>query len=161
MSGSRTITFKHSLPVTETMVFEKLFPPELRNDLRSKRTLFLSMRFTVFMFVGGKLAGEIYGMEPSNLPECIEGCDRYFGKKTIYIYSTGILKQYQGMGLGRVLKAYFHGLAFGAGYDLIIGHSTTDVILAHNKCFGARIIEEFKDWYGTGRTAYLYEIPRP
>jgi hypothetical protein len=143
------------------MVFEKLFPSSLQNGIREKRKLFKCQRFTVFMFIDGKLAGEIYGMEPQYSPEQIEGCARYEGKQAIYIYSTGILKQFQGLGLSKVLKAYFHGLVFGARYDLIIGHATTPQMLDINKAFGARVVQEFQNWYDTGRKAYLYEIPRP
>jgi hypothetical protein len=128
------------------MVFERLFHPDLRMTLTEKREL-LGVRgaITVWMVnaTSGSLIGEVYGVP---IAEALRDDDDgspdlkpYRGSKTMYVYSTAILKRYQEHGFGRILKAYHLGRIAQAGYETAVGHARYPASCALNVSFGARL----------------------
>jgi GNAT superfamily N-acetyltransferase len=149
------ITFKQFLPVEETMIFEKLFEPELALDREEKEEL-LTKSFVTWMFVNGQLIGETYGTILSDLDEKIEDTKDERGD-TIYCYSTAILPQAQGKGLAKILKAYWLGTLTEFG-DIVVGHATTEGAYRLNRFFGAEFGATHDNWCGTKRKATYYRI---
>jgi hypothetical protein len=154
------ITFTHFLPIKQTMRFEKLFHPNLRLNLQEKKDMLRQQWTSVWMLVDGRLAGETYGMRLDEIPEDeleeVPGCERYRGRNALYVCSTAILRDFQGLGLSRILKAYFLGCA--SSFPFVLGHAFEGASLHLVKSFGARIGRAYPDWSGTGQTVYLYEM---
>jgi GNAT superfamily N-acetyltransferase len=152
------LTFKTDVPVTRTMQFDSLYEKKLQFDIRYKRML-IRKGIALWVFVDGKIAGEIYGISPRALDEIIEDVSRG-DRSSIYCYSTTILREFQGQGLGKVLKAYWLGLA-ASQFRVCTGHSTAPAMVAVNEYFGAVHSVKHEDWYGTKRTAWFYRLQLP
>lgn len=150
------ITFRHEVPVSKTMAFERLYHYNLAFDYRGKCEILKKQAIKVWMFVDGRLAGETYGMRLGDSDEQIEGTEA-FHPDTLYTYSISILKSFQGLGLAKVLKAYYLGCARST-FKTIIGHSLEGGSIYLNMAFGAKLVKPFPNWYGTRKTAYLYVI---
>jgi GNAT superfamily N-acetyltransferase len=159
------VSFKNGkdVAVHETMAFEDIWEPELRVDEAEKANQ-LSMCVSHYMFVDGKIAGEIYSMTMAELrddePDMPDIFDAKYDNaaKVIYASSMAFLPEFQGKGLAKALKAYHMGYLKALGYDLLIGHATHDGMDTVNDFFGARFLSEHENWYDTGRTARFYEI---
>jgi GNAT superfamily N-acetyltransferase len=151
------ITFRTHVPIDETMVFEPVYEPVLRLE-RDEKIGLLSQALAVWMYADGELAGETYGV---SLPDSGEEFDGYdvADASIVYCYSTTVLPPYQGKGLSRILCAYWLGLAKRSGFRLVIGHATSDAMVAVKAFFGARVVSRHERWYGTSRVAHLYELP--
>lgn len=154
-------TVKSELAVSKTMAFEDLFHENLAFDKTDKSEILARSDIKLWLFVDGKIAGETYGMAVPKIGEDLEGCSAYQRPDALYIYSIAILPQFQGKGLGKLLKAYSLGLAFGKGFKLVIDHAHEGPSLRLNQYFGAKVISEHRDWYETGETYYLNEIAGP
>jgi hypothetical protein len=143
--------------------FESCYEEELQLDPEEKAEILAAPEQTLclWMFVDGELAGETYGASPHDLfaaiEEEIEDCDKN-DPLAVYCYSTTILPKFQGMGLAKILKAYWLGLIKGRGYDSVCGHATTPAMLKINLDFGAQVKAVHSNWYETERTAHFYEI---
>jgi GNAT superfamily N-acetyltransferase len=148
-------TFYKNIPIEETLIFEDIYEKNLRLSLERKKEI-LTKGFAAWMMVDGILAGEIYGIRPSDLHEKIEDVDGN-ERDTIYLYSTTILPQFQGKGLGKILQAYWQG-SLPPSIKVIIGHATTDIRMKIHLFFGAKLLKEHRNWYGTKRTAQFYRI---
>lgn len=152
-------------PLRETMVFERLFHPNLRMTFAEKREL-LGVRGAIAVWMvnatSGAFIGEVYGVPIADaLGDVDEGSPDlkpYHGRKAMYVYSTAILRRYQRQGLGRILKAYHLGCIAQAGYDLAIGHALHPSSCALNVTFGARLGKRHPNWYGTGELYRFYEL---
>lgn len=94
------ITFKDNVNVSETMVFDELFEESLQLDEEEKLTLLQQSTAAVWMLVDGKLAGETYGIPLDKLAEKIEDCEDNYDSATVYCYSTALLTEFRGRGLG-------------------------------------------------------------
>lgn len=150
------------MPLTKTMVFdEECFHPKLKSPLYLKREFIKEIDHKLWMLVDGVLAGETYACQLSHMLtlDTIPGSDylRVNKDKTAYIYSTAIRPQFQGQGLGKVLKAYDLGL-LKQKYTTVIGHARQGVSIHLSTTFGAKIKRHFEDWYGTGETYFLYQL---
>ena len=159
------ITFRDDVPIEETMVFEEVYEEELREDLETKQDM-RDRGYMMYMFVDGELAGEIYAMTPCYInPDedaavlaDVVGNGLYDGGKTLYCSSNTILPKFQGLGLGKLFKAYFLGYAKGLAFDKLIGHNTHDKVSGINEFFGGKVLCKTENWYGTGKTAEFYRI---
>jgi hypothetical protein len=157
------ITFKYNVPLKDTMVFEKLFEKELRLDLGEK-SLLTKDNYTTWMYVNGKLAGEIYSLPVKQLlaieKESLEDIDdiRYLHNDTAYIYTCGVLDKFQGMGYGSLMYAHHLG-RLAEGFDMAVGHATDCTMVDLVKKFGACMMQDcvHKNWFGTSRVAKFYE----
>lgn len=153
------------LRVQDTMIFEELFEPALQLDLESKTKL-LEHGFGVWLFVNDKLAGETFGVKPSDIYKYVDDeiPDTSIDDDcSIYCYTTNILKPFQGRYLAPVLMSYFQGFLSGSLrpryiFDKIIGHTTTPRMKALRQMFGATFIGEPRPaWCGSDRVAEYYE----
>lgn len=160
-----TLKFKHDVPLEDTMIFESIYPENLQMDLEEKQELMDDgAEFIILLDEDtGEFIGETYfvpldtfeGEEPYELqPD--EGLEPYFGKNLIYCYSTTILPKYQKQGYGKILKAYLYGYVKAKGFAGSIAHAKEGASIKLNTFFGAKIIGEFGNWYGTGITHFLY-----
>ena len=162
------IQFKQSIPIEYTLVFESVYPENLRFDLEEKRELFSEPTVgSVYLIADGKVIGECYYIDLHQMkdwepdedqPE--DGLVDYYTSpgETLYVYSTTILPEYQHMGFGRMLKTWVLSMAKARGYKYVVGHARSGGSMALNKSFGAKIERSFDNWYGTGETYYLYTI---
>lgn len=138
----------------DTARFEECYEEELQCD-DDERTNLLLRGTPTWLKVDGKLAGEAITILPSNCEEDIEDVDRtnWFYH---YWYTTTILPQYRGKGLAEALVAYHIARLRIMRVRGIMGHATTPAMRHIREKFGAKVLKEHKNWYGTGRTAYFY-----
>lgn len=153
------ITFSTDVSASESLVFERTYEEPLACDLESKEGL-LGWENAVWMFVDGELAGECFGMAVNCLGS--DGADptnyRPYKRDSVYCYGTTILPKFQGLGLAKLLVAYWNGMMRGLGYERVIGHATSDKMVAVRKGLGAKFDPDqvHEKWYGTERTAHFY-----
>lgn len=161
------ITFKNKIPISDTMVFESIFEPELQLDLDEKEELLENCECT-YMYVDGEIAGEIYtisvpkliaeGVEEPDDQKIVDDVTPYIDGG-VYYHSTSILPKFRGEGLSKMFKCFHNGYLKGLGYKVIVGHSTSDEIEKVNEFLGAKHIRTHENWYDTGRKSSFYELP--
>jgi GNAT superfamily N-acetyltransferase len=147
------ITFAYKYAIAKTMAFEEEYHPNLRLKLREKREM-LKRAIVIWMLVDGELVGETYGM-PLDGKDVMPGCPR--DPKSIYCYSTTILRAFQGKGYGEILKAAFIGRV-SKDFRRIYGHARPGASQALNVKFGARLGKTFKNWFETGEDYRVYVL---
>jgi ribosomal protein S18 acetylase RimI-like enzyme len=71
-------------------------------------------------------------------------------KGSLYIATTGILPKYQGMGFGRILKAWQVSYARYHGFSRIVTNSRrrNAAMIALNRKFGFRVVRTIAGYYG-------------
>ncbi len=108
------IQFKYAVPLEQTMEFEAVYPEPLQLELSEKRELWeIPGSIFVWMYIYGRLAGESYGTPIAGSEDDIEGLSgigEHEKKISFHCYSNTILPEYEGQGLGTVLKAHWLGL---------------------------------------------------
>jgi len=139
------------------MCFDDVYEENLRLDEGEKQSI-LDNGIAVWMFVNEALAGETYGICPTNLDEAIEDYDGT-DPGVIYCYSTTLLPEFQGLRLGKILKAFWLGQCKERGFHKVIGHATSPAMVEVNRFFGATFSAVHENWYETGRVARFYELP--
>lgn len=161
----RAIKFRYDLPLTETMMFEPVYPEPLQLDLAEKQELWdVPGSIFVWMFVGGEIAGESYGIPLIDTHREIEGLQEMPEDergRAIYCHSNTILPAFQHQGLGAILKAHWLGLVAAAGFEIVYGHARPGKSQSLNAKFGAVFVRDFPDWYGTEEEYRLYRMPLP
>jgi hypothetical protein len=148
------ITFRSKYPISRTMVFEREYHKNLRLTLPEKRDL-LRRAIVIWMFEGGKLVGETYGISLDGADD-LPGCPR--DRRSIYCYSNTILGKYKGKGYGSLLKAAFIGRV-SRDFRRIYGHARPGASQALNRKFGARFLSTHRNWFQTGEDYRLYVLP--
>jgi GNAT superfamily N-acetyltransferase len=157
------ITFSKNVPLEATMEFEACYPEQLRMDLFEKHDIFRAGWYPVWMFIDGHIAGEAYACRLSVL-EDREGIPSYafddmqVADYALYCHSNTVLPEFQGKGLGRILKAYCLGYWSGEATK-ICGHARPGASVALNASFGVTFHTEHPNWYGTGETYRFYMLP--
>jgi len=152
---------------SKTMLFEELYHENLRLSLEEKIELLGGSEDVECVWLYDpstqELIGETYGVPVRDAinedeEEGFEDLQPYWDQRAIYVFSTTILPKFQGQGLGRVLKAFFLGVASQAGFSLVLGHARSGRSVHLNEKFGAQIGTAHQDWYGTGETYYFYTL---
>lgn len=82
----------------------------------------------------------------------------YKGKRVFYLFSIVMDKGFRGKGFGKAMIKDLISTAVSGGYDIVLGHYRQNSSLALIKGFGAREIERFNDWEGTGEVYVLCEL---
>jgi hypothetical protein len=154
------ITFHNTLDIEETMCFEELFEPELRLEADEKRVI-INHGYVVWMKVDGWLAGETYGITPSELfrktGDRVPDTDPA-DVLSVYCYTTSILPRYQGLRLAPILMAYFQGYLRTLLRKKLIGHATSGKMHSLREMFGAHFTGSVhENWCGSKRVAEYYE----
>jgi GNAT superfamily N-acetyltransferase len=154
--------FASSWSIRATMVFDRLYHPNLQQTIAEKRDV-LRHAIAVWMYDAGRgiLIGEAYGTpadEADDDGEGYEDISHYRRHKAMYVYSTTILPRFQGRGLGKILKAHHLGRIQQAGYRYVIGHARDGASVALNLGFGAKLLTRHPDWHGTGDLYRFYEL---
>jgi GNAT superfamily N-acetyltransferase len=155
-------------PLRDTMVFERRYHRELAMSLTDKRDLLRERgAIAVWMYASGplrRLIGESYGIPVRALlaeyddGEGDEDLLPFAKERALYVYSTTVLRRYEGRGLGTILKAYMLGRAFEAGYRWVVGHAREGASVALNVRFGAELGRRDPNWYGTGDAYRFYVL---
>lgn len=157
-----TIKFNYAVPLQQTMAFEAVYHEALQLDLSEKGQFWdLPGSIFVWMYVDGHLAGESYGFPIASPREPIKGLSELpdSGKNAgIYCYSNTVLPLFQKQGLGTILKAHWLGLAVGRGFQTVYGHARPGASQALNAKFGARFLDTFPDWSGSGEEYRMYRL---
>jgi len=145
------------------MAFEREYHRNLRMSLAEKRELLGARRaIAIWMYEKRRkaLIGETYGVPIrvalADVDEGTADLRRFAKTRTLYVYSTTILPQFRGTGLGKILKAYLLGRAFEAGYKFVVGHARQGASAALNVGFGAELRRRHANWYGTGEHYWFY-----
>lgn len=160
------IKFNHNVPLEKTMQFEEIFAEELKMSLEEKMELSESGAEFLYLTEDDKLISETYyitldkiidefseeGQQETGLEVFRKDAD-----KIMYVHSLATMPEYQKKGYGSLIKSYFLGEMFGKSIKTVVGHSKKESI-GINKRFGAEVICEIKDWYGTGESVWLYKI---
>ncbi len=158
----RAIKFRYDLPLTETMMFEPIYPEPLQLDLSEKQELWdVPGSIFVWMFIGDEIVGESYGIPLTTTHRDIEGLQNLPDEEkehAIYCHSNTILPEFQQRGWGAILKAHWLGLVVAAGFELVYGHARPGKSQALNAKFGAVFVQNFPDWYGTQEEYRLYRL---
>jgi ribosomal protein S18 acetylase RimI-like enzyme len=154
------ISFSNDTPSLYDMLrLEEEYEECLREDDETLLSLMDTGRVSC-VYVDGHLAGmtlgERIGEMDADFPDCAPYIHRH---DVLYICMTTIFKQYQNMGLGKLLTAYFMGSARARGFNLIIGHATSDSMRKVRAWSGAKFGAEHADWFQSGRTATFFEQP--
>lgn len=156
------IKFRYDLPLTETMMFEVVYPEPLQLDLEEKQELWdVPGSIFVWMFVGDEIVGESYGIPLATTHREIEGLQEVGDAEKesgIYCHSNTILPGFQHQGFGMILKAHWLGLVAAAGFETVWGHARPGRSQALNAKFGAVFVQDFPDWYGTQEEYRLYRL---
>ena len=156
------IKFSYDLPLSQTMMFEAVYPEPLQLELSEKQELWdLPGSIFVWMFVGDQIVGESYGIPVAAMHREIEGLqDLEDAEKesAIYCHSNTILPAFQHRGLGMILKSHWLGLVAAAGFQTVYGHARPGRSQKLNARFGAVFIQRFADWYDTGEEYQLYRL---
>jgi len=162
------LAFTDRWPLRETMVFERRYHQELAMSLADKRDLLQERDvLAVWMYVPGprrrRLIGETYGVPVQAVladedPEGRADLRPFANRRAFYVFSTTILLQYEGRGLGAILKAYLLGRALEAGYQWVVGHAKEGASVALNRRFGAELRRRHPNWYGTGEPYRFYVL---
>ena len=145
------------------MAFEAVYHPNLRLSLAEKIAE-LEEAECVWLYdaTTQELIGETYGLPVKDAfdkdDEGFADVRPYWNRKAIYVFSTTILPKFQNRGLGKILKAFFLGVASQAGFPLVLGHARNGWSVGLNETFGAQIGKAHPDWYGTGETYYFYTL---
>ena len=158
----RPITFRHSMPIEETMAFDAVYPKGLQYDVDEKRSILETPgSVAAWMFVGEELVGESYGIplsgDDDELP-WIGALPPEERRTGIYCYSNTILPPYQRSGYGKILKAYWLGLVKGKGFAVVYGQARPGASQRLNADFGAVFLDAFPDYAGTGEEYRLYRL---
>ena len=141
-----SIRFIDSIDVESTMIFEREYPDELKLDLDEKEELLDRMHYKVWLATqqtkGIELIGETYGATVAHLlshDDKIPGIEDLPEYNTFYVYSNTIVKDYQKMGYGKILKAYLLGLLWQhKEIQYVTGHSNANGSIQINEFFGAQ-----------------------
>ncbi len=129
-----------------------------------KKELFTSLDATIFLVeinnkvIGEALSSKLDFWNAEEFPSTKELSSKYKSNETCYQEFFSVLPGYQGIGIGKLLKKATIHEAQRKGYNFLLGHAKEGAAIEINKKFGARIIKQYEDWYGTGITHYLYEI---
>jgi GNAT superfamily N-acetyltransferase len=156
-------------PLRDTMVFERRYHRQLAMSLAEKRDLMRERGLVaVWMYAPGRrrrLLGESYGipvravLAEDDDGEGDEDLLPFAKEGALYVYSTTVVRRYEGRGLGTILKAYVLGRAFEAGYRWVVGHAREGASVALNVRFGTELRQRHANWYGTG-DAYRFYVLR-
>lgn len=144
----------------ETSKFENLFEEELQID-REVRKDIINAGIVVYITHKGRVIGESYGISPADLKWTVgEDTEDVMDSddESIYVCSTAILPNFQGLGYGNTLIQEFSSHASDCGYVKVLGHATTQRMVDARKKRGAifRKGAVHGKWYGTERTAHFY-----
>jgi len=153
-----SIHFRTEPPhIADTMKFELVYPEPLQYNFEEKVEFLLSNSIIgVWMYDDAELVGETYGARLGDVCEGLGGCDGYDKWSTVYCWSNTVIPP--GKGYGTIIKAAWLGVLKGLGnVKMVVGHARPGGSQALNAKFGARFIETFYDWAGTGEPYRLYE----
>ncbi len=150
------ITFKSKMPIKETMMFEDIFEPELRLGVEDKADLLASC-VTVWMFVDGKLAGEIYGVRHTDFDEEIPDVS-HAEPGMFYLYSAALLPEFEGRSLAKILMSNWLGRIAGLGVDVVTCHCTHPAMTHLAETFGGKLLNKHENWFDSGREATFCKI---
>jgi len=143
------IRFVYDEPLERTMEFEAAYPAQLQMSLSAKRALRRTPgAIYAWMYLGGRLAGEAYGVPMKGFSGQMEGRELLIGSvdDAFYCFSNTVMAEFRGIGVGTLLKAHWLGLVAGAGYHTVYGHARPGASQALNASFGARFLSDFADW---------------
>jgi hypothetical protein len=154
------ISFSNDMPsLYELLKLEEEYEESLREDDEALLSLMDTGRASC-IYVDGSLAGVTIGERIGEMDKDFPDCAPYVGRHDVlYIYLTTFYKQYQNCGYGKLLTAYFMGSSRARGFNLIIGHATSDSMRKVRAWSGAKFGEEHLDWFGSGRRATFYIQP--
>ncbi len=82
----------------------------------------------------------------------------YRKNDSFYIESTAVLPEYQGRGIGKMLKKILIEEVRKMGYKRIVCHATNEKIKHINEDFGFRVIGHIKKWVGKRDAWYMEKI---
>jgi GNAT superfamily N-acetyltransferase len=151
----------------ELMEVEELFiGTEL--EWEDKKDMLENSASCFFAYDNGRIIGEVYAVD-ENEEDVEEGnekdaehlssvMERCKNEKAVYMYSLGVLPEYEGKDIGKRLMMNLLIDLKEKGYKKVFGHLKEggSSHLAH--FFEGNLLETREDWFQTGKTYFLYEI---
>ena len=135
------------------------FEEEVRQDEDDIESTFTDEK-SICLIVKDKKSKKIVAYTMSSPLEDYEFLrfDPHYGKyDTLYIESTAVLPNYQGKGIGKLLKEVLIEEAKRRGYKRITTRATNEIIVHINEKYGFRKVKYFKEWVGN-RDAWYMEL---
>lgn len=155
------IHFNDHVDVVHSMVFDECYEKQLKLGTIGAKELDIEDSFIQWMFVDGKLAGEIYGIPAQEEEEWLtplgDNLDVNYGN-SMYCLSLTLLPEFRGKGLSKIMKVFWMGTV-RYHYRYVIGHAACPESISLNKSLGAIFSEKVhENWFDTKRQAIAYKI---
>ena len=152
----------------DTLVFDKLYEPELQMDVFYKRSIFETPSFvSTFMKINGKLAGEVYGICANDVLDDGEEVipdERSSMWQEMYCFSCTLLPEYRYnklmMSVSILMKQHWIQQVRAQGYNHIVGHATSSGAERLNTTLGAVFFPDHNIpcIFGSERLGRYYEL---
>jgi ribosomal protein S18 acetylase RimI-like enzyme len=127
---------------------------DLRKLVDSPTGIFLALSLPPSYGVIGYIAADLLETF-SNIPGATD--DPHFGKRdTIYVASVAVLPNWRGRGFGTALMRECLQVASQKGIERVTTHIETGSVTRTG--LAVKVLNSFRDWYGTGRTFDYVEI---
>ena len=135
---------------------EQVFSESIQSDEDELREVFEDPRsITLVAMYEDRVIGYAAGgpLENYVLIEGVEKDENFGEQNTIYLFSIVVLPEFQGHAFGHELRKGLLQIAKERGYYFVTAHHQKGI----GSSRGDQILNEFKNWYGTGKT---YEYVR-
>lgn len=105
----------------------------------------------------GKPIGETFYVALDNLAPLKKDShlEEYLGRKSAYVFKNSILKEYQGLGYGKLLTEYRIKCMKEEGFEYSIGHARDNGSIEQAKLFGAEVKNTVLNWLGTKEKVFI------
>jgi GNAT superfamily N-acetyltransferase len=139
---------------------EAMHPEELAESFWEKLSDYLTHGSLGLIYIkDDKVVGETIGVPVSSLEDsCRDKIPGLYDSSTLYVSSFTVQSEYQGQGIGSKLVKSFIPQAKARGYSRLIGHAAEGSSLRINNSLGAKVLQRYPDYYGTGKNYYFYEL---
>ena len=152
--------FDKDLMAIETACFH----PNIQETTHCKKKLLTLEDAIVFLARDNKIVGESYAL-PLNRYKKYPDAQKliyYYEQrnmKALYHVSLAVLPEYRNKGIGRKLLHSLLNEGRQRGYDVLVAHARIGASLALHVAFGAKVMGSYPNWFKTGDTYCLCEIP--
>jgi len=143
-----------------TKIENSAFEEEVRQDEEDLGQTFTYKKSVCLIAVHKnrkRIVGYIMGA-PLDWYAYLEDDDHYGKNDSFYIESTAVLPEYQGKGVGKILKEALIEEVRKKGYKRITSHATNEIIKHINEKFGFRVIGFVKRWVGKRDAWYMEKL---
>jgi ribosomal protein S18 acetylase RimI-like enzyme len=109
----------------------------------------------------GRMAGSVAFIQNVDFGEDLgEGEQNVAERGTLYIQSTGLLREFRGRGLGKRVKEWQIEYAKNNGFSRVVTNcrESNAAMIKINERFGFRVVRKTDDYYGDGEATVVMEL---